>query len=124
MRLCHAIDHLKRLDELLGAAVRTGVGWTPPASFGAGAKALAVWLDASKDPATAIPTGVFEEISSASSRLSADRKTEREKILESVARQQTTVANGDERIEALLSADRALYHSWRLIDSLRIASQN
>jgi phosphate:Na+ symporter len=61
---------------------------------------------------------------SSSAAAATDRKAEREKILEAVARQQTTVALADEHMDALSSADRALYHSWRLIDSLRIASQN
>lgn len=124
VRLCHAVDHLKRLAEILTTGPTIASGWTPPPSIGAGAQALGAWLHAIEDPASTVPTSVFDEISAASSRLATDRKAGREKILEAVARQQTTVASGDERMEALLSADRALHHSWRLIDSLRIASQN
>jgi len=124
VRLCHTVDHLKRLNELLKAGPTIAAGWTPPASVGAGARALTAWLDAIAVPASTITTNIFDNVAAASSQLAADRKAERARILEAVARQQTTVATGDEQMEALLSADRALYHSWRLIDSLRIASQN
>ncbi len=123
VRLCHAVDHLKRLNEILKTGPTVATGWTPPPSIGAGAQALIAWLDAIEDPASPLPTSVFDDVSSASSRVAMDRKAEREEILEAVARQQSTVATADQRMEALLFADRALYHSWRLIDSLRIASQ-
>ncbi len=122
VRLCHAVDHLKRLNEHLKDNPATCAGWTPPASFGAGARALAAWLDVVEEPSALIPDNIFDEVASAADQLALDRKSEREKILEAVALQQTNASTGDERIEALLSADRALHHAWRLIESLRFAS--
>lgn len=122
IRLCHALDHLKRLNEILKTGPTIAAGWTPPSSIDSGAQALATWLDAIKNPASVVATKVFDDVSAAASRFAEDRKAERERILETVARRQTTVAIGDERMEALLSADRALYHSWRLIESLRNAA--
>lgn len=123
VRLCHAVDHLKRLDEISRGGAAIPPDWTPPPSVSAGATSLNAWLSASADPAHAIPADVFDGIASASARLAADRKIERERILESVAVQQLNVSEGDRRLEALLSFDRALYHSWRLIESIRIAAQ-
>lgn len=122
VRLCHAVDHLKRLDEISKAGVAIPADWTPAPSLSAGAKSLHAWLSASAEPLHAVPSGVFDDISAASARLSADRKIERERVLESIARQQLTVSAGDQRLEALLSLDRALYHAWRLIESIRIAT--
>lgn len=124
VRMCHTVDHLKRLDEILKTGPTLSPDWTPPPGVGAGARALTAWLGAMKDPARAIPTSIFEDVSAASSLLADERKAEREKILETVARQEISPAIADQRMDALLSADRALHHSWRLIDSLRIASQD
>lgn len=123
VRLCHAVDHLKRLDEISKGGVAIPADWTPPQSLLAGATALNAWLSASADFSHDIPAGVYDEISSASEHLTADRKIARERVLESVAMQQMCVSAGDRRLETLLSFDRALYHSWRLIESTRIAGQ-
>ncbi|WP_292531255.1 hypothetical protein [Methylocystis sp.] len=61
-------------------------------------------VDAAKDPTSAVPACIFDDISSTASQVAAARKAERKKLLEAIARQQTTVATGDERMEALLSA--------------------
>jgi hypothetical protein len=52
-----------------------------PQSIGAGAQALAAWLDAAKDPMSAVPACIFDDISSTASQVAADRKAEREKLL-------------------------------------------
>jgi phosphate:Na+ symporter len=41
VRLCHALDHLTELHDDLTRVPSAFSGWQPPASFGAGAQALA-----------------------------------------------------------------------------------
>ena len=58
----------------------------------------------------------------ASNRLTDDRKTARDKVLKSVALQQMPAETARNALEMLGWADAALYHAWRLAESLRIAS--
>jgi phosphate:Na+ symporter len=55
-------------------------------------------------------------------RLSDERKTGRDKILEDIALQRMPIAAAREGLETLAWADGALYHAWRLAESLRIAA--
>jgi phosphate:Na+ symporter len=122
VRLCHALDHLIQLHEDL-SRVPSAVGdGQTPASFEAGARALATWLDATKDPATAPNPAIFQAIEDAWRRLSDERKTGRDKILEDIALQRMPIAAAREGLETLAWADGALYHAWRLAESLRIAA--
>src|SRR5262249_31032418 len=49
VRLCHALDHLAQLHDDLMRIPAIASGWQPPEGFAAGARALAAWLEASKD---------------------------------------------------------------------------
>jgi phosphate:Na+ symporter len=122
VRLVHALDHLTELHDDL-TRIPSGVsGWQPPAGFAAGAQALATWFDATRDPETSPDPAVFKAIEDASKQLSAERKTDREKLLEDVALQRMPTATARAGLDTLVWADLALYHAWRLAESLRIAS--
>src|SRR5262245_14049264 len=122
VRLVHALDHLTELHDDLRRIPPAVSDWQPPANFEAGARALARWLDATRDfKATSDPT-IFKALEDASKKLSTERKTGREKMLEDVALQRTQTATARAALETLVWADLALYHSWRLAESLRIAS--
>jgi phosphate:Na+ symporter len=124
VRLVHALDHLTELHDDLTRIPPAASGWQPPAEFEAGARALAGWLDATKDPKAGPDPGILKSVEDASKRLSAERKTGREKMLEDVALQRTATATARAILETLVWADLALYHAWRLAESLRIASGN
>ena len=97
------------------------IDWHPPAGFGAGAQALGNWLNATKDPEAPDPA-IFKTLEAASKRLNEERKTGRAKILEQTALQRTPMATARAALETLAWADLTVYHSWRLTESLRIAS--
>jgi phosphate:Na+ symporter len=122
VRLVHALDHLTQLHDDLTRIPPAVSGWQPPAGFEAGARALARWLDATKDPEASSDPAVFKAVEDASKKLSAERKSAREKLLEDVALQRMATATARAGLESLVWADLALYHAWRLAESLRIAS--
>ena len=122
VRLCHALDHLDQLHDDLTRVPSDVTGWQLPASFGAGDRALVTWLDATKGPEAAPDTAIVRAVEDASTQLRADRKTIREKTLEAVALQRMPIAAARAELETLAWADNALYHAWRLAESLRIAS--
>ena len=122
VRLVHALDHLTQLHDDLTRIPPAVSGWQPPAVFEAGARALAKWLDATKDPEASPDPAVFKAVEDASKQLSAERKTDREKLLEDVALQRMPTATARAGLDTLVWADLALYHSWRLAESLSIAS--
>ncbi len=122
VRLVHALDHLTQLHDDLTRVPSAVSGWQPPAEFAAGAQALAMWLDATKDPEASPDPTIFKAVEDASKQLSAERKTDREKLLEDVALQRMATATARAGLESLVWADLALYHAWRLAESLRIAS--
>jgi phosphate:Na+ symporter len=122
VRLCHALDHLRELHDDLTRIPPAVSGWQPPAGFEAGARTLARWLDATKDPEASPDPAVFKAVEDASKQLSAERKSDREKLLEDVALQRMATAAARAGLESLVWADLALYHAWRLAESLRIAS--
>lgn len=122
VRLCHALDHLTQLhDDVTRIPADVG-GWTPPAEFAAGAQALAPWLEAVKHPEQAPAPEVFNSLEAAAGALSAECKAARAKLLEDLAHQRNPAATVRAALDLLAWADSALYHCWRLADSLRIAS--
>jgi phosphate:Na+ symporter len=124
VRLCHALDHLIQIHDDLTRIPSAASGWQPPAGFEAGARALAAWLDATKDPEAASEPAVVKALEDASKQLSAESKTGRDKILEEVALQHLPTMMARAGLETLAWADGALYHAWRLAESLRIAAGN
>src|SRR5262249_45605033 len=122
VRLSHALDHLTELHADLQQVPAKAEDFNPPAGFGAGASALAAWLDATQDPTAAIDATVFTRVEQASKQLRAERKTGREQLLEAIALHRAKAAAARADLDALVWADRALYHAWRLIESLRVAS--
>jgi phosphate:Na+ symporter len=124
VRLCHALDHLTELEDDLTQVPPTTSDWQPAPGFQAGAQALAAWLDATKDPKARPAPAVFTALEESSKQLSAQRKADRERILEDVALQRTPSTAARAGLDTLAWANAALYHSWRLAESLRIASGN
>jgi phosphate:Na+ symporter len=122
VRLCHALDHLTELDEDLARVPPVASDWQPPASFVVGARALAAWIDATKDPEADATPAVLKALEDSSRQLSAERKAGREQLLEDVALQRTPTATARANLEALAWANTALYHAWRLAESLKTAS--
>jgi phosphate:Na+ symporter len=122
VRLVHALDHLSELHDDLKRIPPIVTEGQPPAGFEAGAQALGNWLDATKDPNEAPDPAIFKALEAASKQLNEERKTDRAKILEDTALQRTPMATARSALETLAWADITLYHSWRLIESLRIAS--
>jgi phosphate:Na+ symporter len=122
VRLCHALDHLARLHDDLMRVPAAASGWQPPAGFAAGERALAAWLEATRNPEAPSDPATFKAVENASKQLGAECKTEREETLEDVALQRTPIAIARAKLETLAWADAALYHSWRLTESLRIAA--
>jgi len=122
VRICHALDHLEELHDHLTQIPAVGGGWQPPAGFEAGARALSAWLDASQDPVASLDPALFERVEDAAKRLADERRSGREQILEEVALQRTPTATARSGLDALVWADGALYHAWRLVESLRLAS--
>jgi phosphate:Na+ symporter len=94
----------------------------PVTGFEAGAQALGGWLDTTKDPKEAPDPAIFKALEAASEQLNEERKTGRAKILEQTALQRTPMATARAALETLAWADLTVYHSWRLTESLRIAS--
>jgi phosphate:Na+ symporter len=85
IRLSHALDHLTQLHNDLTQIPSVRSGWRPPAGYDAGARALAMWLDATKDAAAPSDPAVFNALEKASQQLDDERDTGRDKILEDVA---------------------------------------
>jgi len=122
VRLCHALDHLTELDDDLTRIPPVAGEWQSSAGFEAGARALAAWLEATKDPETEPNPAVFKALEESSKQLAAERKTVRPQILEDVAMQRMPVTTARAALDVLGWANAALYHAWRLAESLRIAS--
>jgi phosphate:Na+ symporter len=122
VRLVHALDHLSELNDDLKRIPPAAIAGQPPAGFKAGAHALSSWLDATKDFKEAPDPGTFKALEAASKQVGEERKTGRAKILEETALQRMSMATARVALETLAWADLTLYHSWRLIESLRIAS--
>ncbi len=118
VRLCHVVDHLARLNEdLADPAATASLAASTPAA-GAGAQALASWLEALNAPSEGATKRASDAVGAASAQLAQERKTLRADILASVARQQTPAASANETLLALQWADKSLHHAWRITDSL------
>jgi phosphate:Na+ symporter len=122
VRLCQALDHLNQLHHDLARSPLEIRDWQRPAGFEEGALALAAWIDATKDPEAAPGPSVFAAMEDASKRLSAERQTGRDKMLQDVALQRTSVETARDGLEMLAWADSVLYHAWRLVESLRVTA--
>jgi len=122
VRLCHALDHLNQLHDDLGQIPPAASDWQAPAGFEGGTRALAAWLDTTKDPEAAPRPSIFEAMESASKHLSDERKAGRDRILQDVALQRIPATTAREDLDMLAWADGALYHAWRLAESLRVAA--
>jgi phosphate:Na+ symporter len=122
VRLCHALDHLGEIHGDLINIPPVVMDWQTPAGCEAGAHALANWLDATEKRQAAREPAIFQALEDASKQLNEERKTGRERILEDIALQRTPMATARAALDTLVWADLALYHSWRLAESLRIAS--
>ncbi len=122
VRLCHALDHLSQLHDDFTRIPPEMSGWRRPAGFEEGARALASWLETTKDPEAASGPAIFKAMESASKRLADERETGRDKILQDVALQRMPAETARNSLEMLAWADGAFYHAWRLAESLRTAS--
>jgi phosphate:Na+ symporter len=122
VRLCHALDHLTELDDDLKRMPPPATDWQPPAGFEAGARALAAWLEATKEPEAKPNSDIFKALEDSSKQLTAECKTARAQLLEDVALQRTPAAAARAGLDTLGWADAALYHVWRLAESLRTAA--
>jgi phosphate:Na+ symporter len=122
VRLIHALDHLSELNDDLKRIPPVVIAGEPPTGFESGAQALSSWLDATKDPKKTPDRAIFNALEAASKQLNEERKTGRAKILEDTALQRAPMATARAALETLAWADLTLYHSWRLTESLRIAS--
>jgi len=124
VRLCHALDHLNQLHDDFTRVPPDASGWQPPAGFEDGARALATWLDTTKDPQAAPGAEIFKAMGNASNGLTGERTIGRDKLLQDVALQRTQAETARGGLELLGWADGTFYHAWRLAESLRIASGN
>lgn len=122
VRLCHALDHLTELEDDLTQIPPTTSNQPSPASFDAAVRALAAWLDATQNPDVQPAQDVFAALEESSQQLRVERKTGREQLLEDVGLQRMPSAAARASLDTLLWADGAVYHVWRLAESLRIAS--
>src|SRR5262249_51985855 len=108
-------DDLKRIPPVV-------IGGQPPIGFEAGAQALSNWLDATKDPNETPSPAIFTAFEAVSKQLNEERQAGRAKNREQTAVQRTQMGTARAALETLAWADLTLYHSWRLTESLRIAS--
>lgn len=122
VRLVHALDHFSEINDDLKRIPPVAIDRQPSAGFKGGAQALSSWLDATKDPNARPESVIFKALEAASKQLAEERKTGRAKILEETALQRTPMATARAALETLAWGDLTLYHSWRLTESLRIAS--
>lgn len=120
----HALDHLAELRDDLKQIPPVVDDWQPPMGVDAGGRALAAWLEATKDPEAAPAQAVFSALEDASKQLHVERHAGREKLLEDVALQRTPAKTARAELDVMMWADGSVFHTWRLAESLRIASDN
>jgi phosphate:Na+ symporter len=121
VRLCHALDHLTQLHEDLTRRPPAASGMQVPAGFQGGVQALDTWLAAATDQNAPDPT-VFAALQDASQQLTAECRASRVQALEDIAQRRTSTATARALLDRLAWSDRALYHAWRLAESMRLAS--
>ena len=124
VRLAHALDHLTRLQDDLARMPPADPGEEPAQSFAVAARALGDWLDATQNPATPVDPAMSRALEDAAAQMAGERRADRDKTLEDLALQRTPIAAARGRLDLLAWAEGAVYHTWRLADSLRIASGN
>ena len=122
VRLCHAVDHLNELHGDLRRAPSNQSNWQYPVAFADAAQALKGWLEATKDPVKPSDPTIVGAVEHASKQLSAARRIERDRLLADVALQRTPAETARSGLELLGWADGAVYHAWRLAESLRNAA--
>lgn len=122
VRICHALDHLNQLHLDLVQRPPSGTGVPPPSIFAASTQALTAWLHATRDLRTSVEPAVIAAIEDAAHLVAEERRISRDKLLEDVALQRVSTRTARNALEALSWADRAVYHVWRLAESLRTAS--
>ncbi|MEJ8810106.1 Na/Pi symporter [Variovorax ureilyticus] len=121
VRICHALDDLSTLQREL-ARIPAAVGdWQPPPGYAAGARALATWLDATKDPESAAGTAITSPVEEARAQLVHERKAERERLLGEVALRRVPAATAASALESLRWAESASQGAQQLIESLDTA---
>lgn len=119
VRLTHALDHLSALhDDFIDPLVAADPG--PAAAVGA--EALGVWLDATTDPAVTPDPAAGALLEAAAARARTERDQGRQDLLEQIALHRMPMDTARARIESLHWTNDALYHAWRLSESLRLAS--
>ena len=122
VRISHALDHLNQLHHDLVRIPPSGDGFPLPPSFAASTQALGNWLDATRDPGVTAEPIFVAAIEEAANRLAEERRTSRARLLEDVALQRVAPEMARNALEALAWADGAVYHAWRLVESLRTAA--
>lgn len=122
VRLAHALDHLTQLHDDVTRIPPVADDWRALPEFEAGARAIAPWLEAVKHPETAPDPAILAGVESAARQLSAACKTARANVLEDLAMQRMPAATARAALDTIAWADSALHHTWRLAESLRIAS--
>jgi phosphate:Na+ symporter len=122
VRLCHALDHLAVLERDLARIPPAVSGWQPPASFEPAGRALAGWLESTKDPKAAAGSTALKPMDDVAKQLSEESRAGREQLLGDIALQRTPAATARAAIDALAWADGTLYHAWRLAESLQVAA--
>jgi len=119
VRVVHAIDHLKQLQEDLQKPFpETDLPPLPAAD--AGASALRQWLSTPRRERK--KAFLLNDIATAATEIQGQRKRKRADILTSVARQQTAAVAAEQELSSLQWSEDALWRCWRLVDSLRVAS--
>ncbi len=122
VRICHALDHLNQLHHDLIRIPPVGGGLPPPSSFAESARAFASWFDATHDPTATAEPMLAAAIEAAANCIAEERRTGRDKLLEDVALQRVAPDAARNALEELAWADGAVYHAWRLVESLRTAA--
>ncbi|SEA18199.1 Na/Pi cotransporter family protein [Variovorax sp. YR216] len=121
VRICHALDDLSTLQQELARIPAAVSDWQPPPGYAEGARALASWLDATKEPETAAGAAVTSPVEKAREQLIQERKAERERLLGDVALRRVPAATAASALESLRWAESALQGAQQLIESLHAA---
>ena len=122
VRLCHALDHLAQLHDDLGRALPAVSDWQPPAGFAGGRSSARRVARRHERPRGNVDPAIYQALEAASKQLGAERDTGRAQLLEDVALQRMPAAAARAGLDTLAWADGALYHAWRLAESLELAS--
>ena len=124
-RLWHALDHLEQLEEDLAmppplpdpASERAA-----PAALPRAMRALARWAEIPSDPHRSPSDAVMEELAAAAAELAQARRHGRDGTLAEVAAGRLSSQAGRTALDRLRWADGAVFHAWRLAESIRRAA--